>query len=157
MPTPRAKDKTLVASLAGHLIDAMSMFPKRLVKTDELIHTFGMPLSHMQILILLEKGDMSIGQISACTGVAKPNVTPLVDIMCERGYVSRERNDQDRRMIYVHLEKEGAACLQKLRAAVAAQIREWPDGMGRSELRNLDGSLVTLNRAMETLSKPQDA
>ena len=92
MPTPKIKDEALVASLAGHLVDAMSMFPKRLVRTDELIHSFGMPLSHMQILVMLEKGDMSIGQLSTYTGVAKPNVTPLVDALCERGYVSRARD-----------------------------------------------------------------
>ena len=71
MPTPKIKDEALVASLAGHLVDAMSMFPKRLVRTDELIHTFGMPLSHMQILVMLEKGDMSIGQLSVYTGPPK--------------------------------------------------------------------------------------
>lgn len=156
MPTPKIKDEALVASLAGHLVDAMSMFPKRLVRTDELIHTFGMPLSHMQILVMLEKGDMSIGQLSVNTGVAKPNVTPMVDVLCERGYVSRARDSQDRRMIYVHLEEEGAACLRELREAVASQVRAWPDRIGRSELRSLDGNLATMIRVMETLGNPRD-
>lgn len=156
MPTPKIKDEALVASLAGHLVDAMSMFPKRLVRTDELIHTFGMPLSHMQILVMLEKGDMSIGQLSVYTGVAKPNVTHMVDVLCERGYVSRARDSQDRRMIYVHLEEEGAACLRELREAVAAQVRAWPDRIGRSELRSLDGNLATMVRVMETLGNPRD-
>jgi len=156
MPTPKVKDEALVASLAGHLVDAMSMFPKRLVRTDELIHSFGMPLSHMQILVMLEKGDMSIGQLSTYTGVAKPNVTPLVDVLCERGYVSRARDQQDRRMMNVHLEEEGAACLRELREAVAAQVRAWPDRIGRGELRSLDGSLADMVRVMEALGDPRE-
>lgn len=155
MSTPRARDDALVASLAERLFDVMSMFPKRLVRTDELIHTFGMPLSHMQILILLEKGDMSIGQLSARTGVAKPNVTPLVDALRDRGFVSRARDDEDRRMVYVHLEEEGAECLRKLREAVADQIRNWPDGISRSELRGLTASLETLSGVMNAFDKLQ--
>lgn len=156
MSTRRATDDTLVASLAGQLFDVMSMFPKRLVKTDELIHTFGMPFSQMQILELLEKSDMSIGQLSAYTGVAKPNVTPLVDALEERGFVARERKDGDRRMVYVHLTEEGTASLLRIREAVAAQIREWPVRLSRSELRSLDSSLATLIRVMNAFGNPQE-
>ncbi len=155
MSTPRAKDDALVASLAEHLFDVMPMFPQRLIRRDELIHAFGMPLSHMHILILLEKGDMSIGQLSARTGVAKPNVTPLVDALRDRGYVSRTRNSEDRRMVNVHLEEEGAECLRKLREAVADQIRKWPKGITRSELRSLAASLETLSGVMNAFDEAQ--
>ena len=155
MSTPRAKDDALVASLAEHLFDVMPMFPQRLIRRDELIHAFGMPLSHMHILILLEKGDMSIGQLSARTGVAKPNVTPLVDALRDRGYVSRTRNSEDRRMVNVHLEEEGAECLRKLREAVADQIRKWPKGITRSELRSLVASLETLSGVMNAFDEAQ--
>jgi DNA-binding MarR family transcriptional regulator len=98
---------------------------------------------------------MSIGQLSARTGVAKPNVTPLVDALRDRGYVSRTRNSEDRRMVNVHLEEEGAECLRKLREAVADQIRKWPNGITRSELRSLAASLETLSGVMNAFDEAQ--
>ena len=56
-----------------------------------------MPFSHIQIICLLSDGAMSIGEISMSLGIAKPNITPLLDALNERGVLERCRSEKDRR------------------------------------------------------------
>ena len=148
-----SRDEALVASVAEHLFGAMSMFPKRLIHVDELIHSFGMPLSHMQILTLVEHADLSIRDISERTGVAKPNITPLVDALRDRGYVSRQRHSRVRRVVCVHLEEAGARVLAEMRAAVADQVRGWSGAVSKAEARELVSGLKALEHVMEAVNR----
>ena len=148
-------DDALVTNVAGHVFDVMAMFPKRLIRVDELIHTFMMPLSHMQILTLVEREDLSIRQLSERTGVAKPNITPLVDALRDRGYVSRRKHENDRRVVCVHLEPAGAEVLSRMRAAVAEQVRAWPKTISRAEIRGLINGLEALRRTMDAMNTPE--
>ena len=146
-------DSALLESMADNLLSAMSMFPKRLVRIDEMIREFQMPLSHIQIMSLISRQALTISQISARMGVAKPNVTPLVNKLDEMGYVSRIRSDADKRIVQVALSDAGEKCLSRIRDMIAEQIREWPVDFSTGEIRHLNGSLGTLNRTMESMNE----
>ena len=67
-----------------------------------------MPLSHVQVLAMLDhRGSLSITEISNSFGIAKPNITPLVDRLIEDGLVMRERNSADRRVVNVVICEKG--------------------------------------------------
>lgn len=153
MPKCWTGDDVLLNSVASDLLGTMSMFPKRMVRVDELIRTFGMPLSHIQILVLVSDGDRSIGQISEWLGIAKPNITPLVDILVQKGYVCRERSGRDRRIAFVHLLDAGRAKVEEIRDAIAEQIRNWPTAFTVREARQLDDSLKTLRKTMDKMNE----
>ena len=156
MPAARLRDDELAAIVAERLFAVMSMFPKRLVRVDELIHTFGMPLSQMQILALVERADLSVRQISERTGVAKPNVTPLVDALRDQGYISRRPHEKDRRMVCVHLEDPGAEALCRIREALAGQVRAWPKGVTRAKVRRAVSGMDALCELMDAMNEPND-
>ncbi len=149
MPNSWHRDERLLNSVSSNLLNAMSMFPKRLLHVDELIHRFSMPLSQMLMLAMIEKEPMSIGRISSRMGIAKPNITPLVDALLARGYVRRVRNGADRRVVYVEVLDPGRACLDEIRAVITDQIREWPAGVSRADVEHLDRHLDGLTRFME--------
>lgn len=148
-------ESALMESLSGNLLDAMSMFPKRLVRIDEIIRQFHMPLSHIQVLSLIASEPLTISQISSRMGVAKPNVTPLVDKLDELGYVQRGRSDTDKRIVLVMMTDSGHDCLMQIRSAIAEQIRNWPVDFSMGEVRRLNNSLGTLNRAMNSMNDTQ--
>ena len=139
-------DAVLVGNMAQRLVEALPLFPKRFVRVDELVRQQKMPFSHLQILIMLEEGDLSIGQISARLGIAKPNITPLVDSLCEGGLTARVRDGRDRRVVNVHLLDKGTACLNALRKSVEEQMLAMPGSLSRSEAKELCGALSTLVR-----------
>ena len=153
MPKRWTSDDTMLNCIAEDLLGMMSVFPKRLIRVDELIRTFGMPLSHIQILVLLSEGDLSIGQISDRLGIAKPNITPLVDALDGKGYVTRLRNGQDRRIVYVHMLEAGESCLREIRLAVIEQIKAWPLELGANEAHKLDQSLKNMKEIMSIMDQ----
>ena len=152
MPKKWNEDATLVNSLSGNLFDLLPLFPKRVIHVDELVRVHQMPFSHIQILIMLSQGPMSIGQISDRLGIAKPNITPLVDNLRDDGLVERVRSEQDRRSVNVHLLPEGEKRLEAIREDIAKQVTEWRESLSRSEAKELNNALGSIVRIMGTIN-----
>ena len=137
-------DAALVESISRNLYEALPLLPKRLVRVDAVTHAFDMPFSHIQILCMLSKGEMSIGEISAGLGIAKPNITPLLDALSARGILERCRSAQDRRIVNVRLLPEGQALAGQIRQAIGEQVVEWPEGFSCSDIKRLNNALAYL-------------
>lgn len=140
------EDAELVESMAGSLLESLAVFPKQLVHVDTLVRQFGMPLSHIQIMVTLVNGELSIGTLSEKMGIAKPNITPLVDALCEKGLVERVRSNSDRRIVNVNITEAGKALLREVQAVIATQVCEWPVQFSRSEAKELNAALASINR-----------
>ena len=137
-------DRALVDAVSGNLYQALPLLPKRLVRVDALTREYGMPFSHIQILCMLSEREMSIGEISASLGIAKPNITPLLDALHARGALERCRNEADRRINNVRLLPEGRALAGQLRASICTQVMEWPRTLGHSDVKRLNNALAFL-------------
>lgn len=144
MPKSWTTDSTLVDSLAKNLCEAVVLLPKQLLHVDELTRNFGMPFSHIQILVMLSEGDITIGDISSTLGIAKPNITPLLDALSDRGLVERIRGAGDKRIVNVHLTDEGSKMLEQLRGAIAEQVIGWEGSCNRSDVKQLNHALAFL-------------
>lgn len=137
-------DAALVESISKNLYEALPLLPKRLVRVDAITREYGMPFSHIQILCMLSEEEMTIGDISTNLGIAKPNITPLLDAMHERGILERCRSDKDRRIINVRLLPEGKELAEKVRRSIAEQVMEWPEGFNFSDMKRLNNALAYL-------------
>lgn len=146
MPKRWTDDPNLVNSLAENLLDAMTVFPRQLIRTDELTHEFGMPMSHIQMLIMLADKDLTISELAQRTGIAKPNITPIVDVLCEKKLIERIRSTEDRRVVNLHLLDAGEKCVAGFRENMAQQALRWPVKYSRSEIRELNAALMTIIR-----------
>ena len=137
-------DQALVASISGNLYDALPLLPKRLVRVEALTREFGMPFSHVQILCMLSDQEMTIGEISSSLGIAKPNITPLLDSLNERGILERCRSEKDRRIVNVRLLPEGRELAARLKDSICDQVKEWPEGFSISDIKRLNNALAYL-------------
>lgn len=151
MQKKRAPETALVSSIADSLMDALPVFHKHLLGVDTLQRTHHMPLSHLQILLMLRGSDMSIGEISLRLGIAKPNITPLVDALCEEGLVERIRDMLDRRVVNVHLLPAGQERLAALQDSMMEQVDQWAGKLSRSELREMNNALASILRILEAV------
>ncbi len=140
------EDPELLNGMAANLLDMLAVFPKQMMHLDRLVREYGMPLSHIQILVVLSKGDLSIGSLSEKMGIAKPNITPLVDTLCEKKLAERIRSEEDRRVGNVHLMQGGMELLEQIRASVAKQVAEWTMPLSRSEAKEMNGAFVSILR-----------
>lgn len=146
MPKKWNGDAALVGSVAENLLEMLPVFPRLLVHTDALVREHQMPFSHIQILVLLDGRDMPIGQISRRLGIAKPNITPLVDALRDAGYVERIRSDADRRIVSVRLLAAGEEKLKEIRKDIAAQVSAWKGSLSRSEVKELSNAMASIVR-----------
>ena len=141
-----SEDTALVSSVAGNLMEALPLFPKRLVHVDALVREHKMPYSHIQILVLLASGELSIGEISDRLGIAKPNITPLVDSLRDEELVERVRDERDRRIVNVRLMPKGEERLEAIRMSILEQVGAWKGSFSRSEIKELNTALASLFR-----------
>ena len=148
-------DAALVGAISRNLYDALPLLPKRLVRVDALTRELGMPFSHIQILCMLSDREMTIGEISSSLGIAKPNITPLLDALHERGLLERRRSDKDRRIVNVRLLPEGRETAEKLRESICGQVREWPKGFSASDMKRLNNALAYLIEVGRLLSEEE--
>lgn len=111
-----------------------------------------MPASQIQILILLQEGSMSVGDLSRRLGIAKPNITPLINSLHSSGFISRMRDEVDHRVVRVELLPAGEEQLEAICASYRACVEEWSGKLSRSEAKELNNAMATLLRLVSILS-----
>ena len=102
MTKKRTIDPAMIDSVAQNMFHVLPLIKKRLLHMDLVQKEHGTPLSHVQVLAMLQDvGTMSVSEISRRLGIAKPNITPLVDRLYEGGYVDRQHDENDRRVVNI--------------------------------------------------------
>lgn len=152
MTKKRSIDPAMIDNVAQNMFHVLPLIKKRLLHMDLVQREHGTPLSHVQVLAMLhDVGTMSVSEISRRLGIAKPNITPLVDRLYESGYVDRQHDENDRRVVNIVLLEAGEAKLAAIRATISRQILTQVDGLSISEFRELNESLSSIVRILSSL------
>ena len=152
MTKKRPIDPAMIDHVAQNMFHILPLIKKRLLHMDLVQREHGTPLSHVQVLAMLnDVGTMSVSEISRRLGIAKPNITPLVDRLFESGYVDRQHDENDRRVVNIVLLDAGKEKLAAIRATIARQIQLQADGLSVSEFRELNESLSSVVRILSSL------
>ena len=152
MTKKRTIDPAMIDNVAQNMFHALPLIKKRLLHMDLVQREHGTPLSHVQVLAMLhDVGTMSVSEISRRLGIAKPNITPLVDRLFEAGYVDRQHDENARRVVNIVLLPAGEEKLAAIRATIARQIQVQSDGLSVSEFRELNDSLASVVRILSSL------
>ena len=148
MTKKRTLDPEMIDSVAQNMFYALPLIKKRLLHMDIVQKEHGTPLSHVQVLAMLQDvGMMSVSEISRRLGIAKPNITPLVDRLFEAGYVDRQHDENDRRVVNIVILPAGAS----IRATISRQIQTQAEDLSLSEFRELHDSLESVVRILSSL------
>ena len=94
--------------------------------------------------MLEEVGSMSVSEISKRFGIAKPNITPLVDRLVNAGLVDRVRSETDRRVVNIVILEEGRQRLQQIQDALNDHVSGWQQVLSAEEFGRLDRALMDL-------------
>lgn len=154
MSRKKTIDPMLVESISRNIFSVMPLLRKRLLHMDAIQSEHGIPLSHVQVLSMLnESGSMSVSEISHRLGIAKPNITPLVDRLIESGFVDRIRDTQDRRVVNIVILEAGREKLGAIQKTIGAQVVEWGQDLSASDFKLLADSLESLKRVLSQMQK----
>lgn len=149
MPRKNVENAALLHSIAQNLFNALPVFRKRVLHLDAIQRECHIPLSHVQVLALLQdNGSMSVSEISQRLGIAKPNITPLADRLIANGLAERQRDPSDRRVVNIHIRPEGTEKLAAIRENLLQQVNSWSERYTHAELKELDKSLASIIRIL---------
>ncbi len=152
MTKKRTIDSAMIDSVAQNMFYVLPLIKKRLLHMDLVQREHGTPLSHVQVLAMLyDAGTMSVSEISRRLGIAKPNITPLVDRLYACGYVDRQHDENDRRVVNIVLLPAGEEKLDAIRETISNQIQLQTEHLTLSEFRELNESLSNVVRILSSL------
>ena len=131
--------------IAENVFQIIPLLKKRLSHISAFQSKNGLPLSHFQVLSLLEeRGSMSVSEISEYFDIAKPNITPLVDRLVNAGLVDRVRSTTDRRVVFIVILEEGRARLSAIREMLSTNVEEWKRSLTDEEFAHLAEAMGTV-------------
>ena len=76
---------------------------------------YGITALQYHMMRKLDEGKKSISEISQCMFVSRPNISRTVDELVNNGLARRERDGQDRRVVYLSLTDKGKDLVSKMR------------------------------------------
>lgn len=142
-------DPAVVDCIAQNIFHVMPLLRKRLLRLDAVQAEHGIPLSHVQVLSMLdEAGSMSVSEISRRFGIAKPNITPLVDRLINAGLVDRMRNSADRRVVNVVILDSGRQKLKEIKESLYTHVLSWSNNMSHEDFEEFSRSLASIVRIL---------
>ncbi|NJD01908.1 MAG: MarR family transcriptional regulator [Ruminiclostridium sp.] len=94
----------------------------------------GIPKAYLGILLALDKyGPLPISHIGDKLCITKSNMTPLVDGMEEKGFISRKASSSDRRIINIVRTEKGERYVTDALAKLDEMLQSRNDSITREE------------------------
>ncbi|MBI2939720.1 MAG: MarR family transcriptional regulator [Chloroflexi bacterium] len=91
--------------------------------------------------------------LAQALGIGQPAVSKLVDHLVERGYVRRDEDTEDRRLIWLRPTDSGQALYDRMTVTSREALRAILDTLDERELALVTEALTILARAAEGLAK----
>lgn len=152
MPKKKTVDQKTIDAVAINMFHAIPLMRKRLLHMDSIQTEHGIPLSHVQVLSMLSNNEaMSVSEISKRLGIAKPNITPLVDRLMEMGLVDRKRDNTDRRVVNVVILPDGMEKLTAIRTSIGYYVQQEAGKLTAAEFKELADALASVTRILSSL------
>jgi DNA-binding MarR family transcriptional regulator len=113
---------TIVDSIAENLIAIHPLLYKSIskpIRSKSSITPGGM----FVLGSLKRHGILSMSDIGKCLMMPKPHITVIVDRLIEAGYVERQNNSKDRRIINISITKKGLRDFEKIKQSSSEMLK----------------------------------
>jgi DNA-binding MarR family transcriptional regulator len=130
-------DQVLIA--LRQIIRAIDLHSKKLERESGLT---GPQLLVMQIIY--EEGPLTSGVLARSVSLSQATVTTILDRLEKKGYLTRERDTEDKRKVWVQLSDNGKQALQNAPTLLQesfvssfAQLKDWEQSLILSSLQRI--------------------
>lgn len=127
---------------AGKNIFEMSMaFRTKFFNPHSLSKTCDFPPSQIRVLFFLKgHGENTMSALAHHLHISRPNLTPLIDKLIEDGYVERNANSKDRRILLISLSEKGWELLEEMDKTIIENFKERIKSLSNEEIMILNDS-----------------
>jgi len=109
----------------------------------------GESLTHTQLYLvskLHKHGSLRATELAEKLHVTNSTLTAMVDKLCEKGLVTRERSEEDRRIVVIRNTAEGKALAASFREYERKAFRKYIDRLSPEDLQHFKLILTKLNQ-----------
>lgn len=99
----------------------------------------------LALMALAKASRMTVGQLAGQVNLHISTVSSLADQLVKKGWVTRERSEDDRRVVWLRVSKEGRSVLSRSEAPPRAKL---PDGLEKMKTADL----IATQRALQRIS-----
>ena len=89
---------------------------------------------------LKRHGILSMSDIGKCLSMPKPHITVIVDKLIEEGYVERQSDPKDRRIVNILLTEKGLTDFEDIKQAVSENLKSKLVILSEEELDQLSAA-----------------
>lgn len=144
-------------TLGGAIIQFHRMYWARL--TTQMGTAFEKDLTKSQFLVLglvAAHPQVTMSALSEHTGMLKQQITRIVDRLEEKGFVTRERSQTDRRSVCVKATARADAYLRQVEKQSVKIIMATLSVLNDEELARMADSFSTINALLDKVPLPAD-
>ncbi|HBV97002.1 MAG TPA: hypothetical protein DEF36_08145 [Desulfotomaculum sp.] len=103
--------------------------------------------------ILHKRGGRSVTSLAPMLGVTPGTVTNLTDRLYSKGYVVRERGEEDRRVVHINPTEEGIKLVDKINSDRENLLYKVFGGQDHDFINNLVAMLESVDQCFDTFIK----
>lgn len=101
------------------------------------------------LLILAEKGDLTVGQLADELDVRPPTITKTILRLCNHGFVAKNTCKEDQRQNFVSLTQKGASIVERLQSYITTIEQTALSGINNEEAHLLSNLLARIEKNLE--------
>ncbi|WP_196000208.1 MarR family transcriptional regulator [Clostridium sp. 1001271B_151109_B4] len=118
---------------------------RHIFNPNVLTKKFNVPHSHIKVLFhLIHHGPTSISKMAKELCISKPNMTPVIDKLVEDGFVTRDYDPTDRRVILIQTTPKALEFLKETQDFIKEIIKEKLSSLNEEDINTLSTSLDSL-------------
>lgn len=102
-----------------------------------------------RLLMLIACGTQSVSELAEQGHVSPPTISRKLDLLVDKGLVSRRRDPEDRRSVLLDVTEQGRHTLEGMRDYVNQRLSGYLDGLTDGELEQIQQSLTLLRKAFD--------
>lgn len=111
-----------IDSIADNLISIHPLLYKSIYRPMK--HHSSITPGGMFVLGSLKRnGTLSMSDIGKCLAMPKPHITVIVDKLIEEGYVERQSDPNDRRVVNILLTKKGLKDFESIKSTISKNLK----------------------------------
>ena len=110
---------------------------------------FRIGVEQFQVLRLIRAGKTSVSDIAAARNISRPAVSQAVDLLANRGLLTRTQATEDRRHMELALTRQGNQLLDVVFSDTRAWMKEKMAGFSEHDLQEVARAMQTLKKMLE--------
>lgn len=136
----------------GEEVENVLKTVKKLMRSFKKIQYKKFGYTNLQIesmILLLEDTKLNMNDVSEKMGLNRSTATKIMDTLLKQGYILREKDKNDGRVLYVFLTENGKQLAMEFSAQMKEYYRRVISELGEYDLRKIADSIVNIERVLE--------